>query len=80
MFGNKSEKFGKFPLENPLQKSATCVPLPINLFGPVAFQYPVRNVREGERIRFLLILSRSDVMQGSKQRETRTNKEQLDFS
>ena len=30
--------FGKIPLENPLQKSATCVPLPINLFGPVAFQ------------------------------------------
>ena len=30
--------FGKFYLENPLQKSATCVPLPINLFGPVAFQ------------------------------------------
>ena len=32
------EHFGKNPLENPLQTSATCVPLPINLFGPVAFQ------------------------------------------
>ena len=30
--------FWKIYLENPLQKSATCVPLPINLFGPVAFQ------------------------------------------
>ena len=36
-----SEHFGKFPLENPLQKSATCVPLPINSFGLVAFQQPV---------------------------------------
>ena len=36
---SKFENVGKFPLENPLQKSATCVPLPINLFGPVALQY-----------------------------------------
>ena len=28
-----SENVGQFPLENPLQKSATCVSLPINLFG-----------------------------------------------
>ena len=32
------ENFGKNHLENPLQKSATCAPLPINVFGPVAFQ------------------------------------------
>ena len=35
---SKFEHFEKNPLENPLQKSATCVPLPINLFGPIAFQ------------------------------------------
>ena len=34
----KNENVGKNPWGNPLQKSATCVPLPINLFGPVAFQ------------------------------------------
>ena len=37
-FRNKNEHVGKNHLENPLQKSATCVPLPINLSGPVAFQ------------------------------------------
>ena len=35
---NNNNNNGKIHLENPLQKSATCVPLPINLFGPVAFQ------------------------------------------
>ena len=32
------EHVRKNNVENPLQKSATCVHLPINLFGPVAFQ------------------------------------------
>ena len=32
------QNFEKIPLENPLQKSVCCVPPPMNLFGPVAFQ------------------------------------------